>query len=278
MIKDFAKRIAYDIPDQLKTLVMGIIMGETNKPVILSGQPMYATGFPILVYSYGTVPQFKVNHEPLVPTSKLNVAGQISHVPVTFSLNGIFGLLGVVLHPTATYYLFHKPGTHFLNTWRSFEALTTLDSLALLQKLSQRDKLLARVELLIEAINALCKNRLPPIEWLDEAIAKILETGGMIEQSTLAEQSNICLRHFRRVFKKVIGLSPKYYCKVIQINTIFELLNTSATEKLHHLALDCGYYDQSHFIRDFNNFIGASPENFLNGRHSYLRTYLGKLS
>jgi len=73
--------------------------------------------------------------------------------------------------------------------------------------------------------------------------------------------SGVCERHFRRIFKKVIGVAPKYFCKVIQLNTVFDMLSTSATEKLHHLALDCGYYDQSHFINDFNRLIGESPEN-----------------
>lgn len=73
-------------------------------------------------------------------------------------------------------------------------------------------------------------------------------------------------------------MPPKYYCKVIQINTFFELLNSPAKEKLHHLALDCGYYDQSHFIRDFIKFIGESPEKFLNGNHAYIKTYLGRHS
>ena len=70
-------------------------------------------------------------------------------------------------------------------------------------------------------------------------------------------------------------MSPKYFCKVIQINFNFELLRTSNTEKLHHLALDCGYYDQAHFINDFNRFIGESPTKFLRGQHGFVKSYSG---
>lgn len=278
MIKDFANKLDYNIPIPLKNMVMGILTGETKEPISLKGQPMYATGFPLLIYSHGEVPNFKVNDIPLIPTSDLNVAGQIGNVPVTFSLQGVFGLLGIILHPTAAYYLFHKPGIHFLNTWESHEKASPIDSQPLYTNLSRTNELDERVALLLDYITELQQNQLPPIPWLDNAVAKIFETGGVIEQSKLAEQAGISLRHFRRVFKKIIGLSPKYYCKVIQLNTVFELLNTDNTEKLYHLALDCGYYDQSHFIRDFTNFINTSPESFLNGNHSYLKTYLGRPS
>tara|TARA_A100000171_G_C2140545_1_gene155525 strand:- start:13376 stop:14212 length:837 start_codon:yes stop_codon:yes gene_type:complete len=276
MIKDFANRLDYNIPSHLKRMVMGILTGETKEPISLSGQPMYATGFPLLVYSQGEVPHFRVNDTPLIPESNLNVAGQIGNIPITFSLKGIFGLTGIILHPTAAYYLFHKPGIHFLNTWESHEKASPIDSQPLYNNLSQTNEVNTRVALLLDFITELQKNQLPAIPWLDRALDKIFETGGIIEQSKIAEQAGVSLRHFRRVFKKVVGLSPKYYCKVIQLNTVFELLNTSNTEKLHHLALDCGYYDQSHFIRDFNNFIKTSPENFLNGKYSYLKTYLGR--
>ena len=42
---------------------------------------------------------------------------------------------------------------------------------------------------------------------------------------------------------------------------------------MHLLALDCGYYDQSHFINDFNKLIGNTPENFLQGNQTYLKNY-----
>ena len=92
----------------------------------------------------------------------------------------------------------------------------------------------------------------------------------------MSDQAEISLRHFRRKFKEIIGVSPKYFCKIIQLNTVFEMLNSSDIEKTHHLALDCGYFDQAHFIRDFKKMIGSSPRKFLEGNYSFVKEYMGR--
>lgn|GEM_PF-3036122 len=274
-MKDFAKKLDYNIPLELRNSVLGVIVGKSYKPVTLSDQPIYATGFPLLVFSQGSIPKFKVNNQQLEPKSTLNIAGQIYKAKVSFGVKGILDNVGIVLHPTATYYLFHKTGVHFLNMWKSLEQESPLDCRPLYNELSKDIAQDQRITLLLDFLCEINKRRLASIDWLDRSIASIFKTKGNIQQATLAQRSGISLRHFRRVFKNVVGMPPKYYCKIIQINSVFELINSSSTDSLHHMALDCGYYDQAHFIKDFNNFIGASPENFLNGRHAYVKTYLG---
>lgn len=122
----------------------------------------------------------------------------------------------------------------------------------------------------------LSNSKLPHINWLDATLAEIFGRNGIVSQTELLDKIRMGPRHFRRRFKEIIGVSPKYYCKVVQLNAIFDLLKIRETEKLHHLALDCGYYDQSHFINDFNRLIGESPEKFLNGEHAFVKTYLGQ--
>ncbi|MDX1364337.1 MAG: helix-turn-helix domain-containing protein [Arenibacter latericius] len=278
MVKDFAKKLDYDIPAELRNSVLGVIVGKSYKPVTLTGQPMYATGFPLLVFSQGVIPQFQINENELIPESPLNIAGQIYNASVTFSSDGIMDNLGLVLYPTAIYYLFHKPGSYYLNRWKDLVSESPIEGRLLYKKLIKNSDQEHRILLLLDYLKGLNKNRLEPIDWLDRAIASILQSNGIIQQSILAEQAGVSMRHFRRVFKNIIGMPPKYYCKVIQINTVFHLMNSSASDKLHHLALDCGYYDQAHFIKDFNKFIGASPENFLNGHHAYVKSYLGRSS
>src|SRR5690606_4774085 len=167
-------------------------------------------------------------------------------------------------------------GDYFLNGSISFDEVFPLDSDNLLRKLSHCEILQERADLLMGFLSNLEKNKLPPINWLDTSLATIFGRNGKISQAELLEKIGLGTRHFRRKFKEIIGVPPKYYCKVVQLNTIFELLRNSEAEKLHHLALDCGYYDQAHFINDFNRLIGESPEKFLHGKHAFVKTYLGQ--
>jgi len=57
--------------------------------------------------------------------------------------------------------------------------------------------------------------RRPPIDWLDSSVEKIIENNGKITQKNLVERIDVGQRHFRRKFKEVIGVLPKYFCKVV---------------------------------------------------------------
>ena len=275
MIKNFASKIDYDVPLELQDLVVGFILGKSEKEVseII---PMYPSGYPILFNIFGVKPSLSINGHHRQTESRLIIAGQICNANINFHINGIFGQIGVVLYPTANYYLFHKTGDKFLNSWCNLQEFSPLDTQPLRQHLNLENTNEERLIHIIDFLLLLVKHRLAPIGWLEDSLVKIFEKNGNISQQELVIDAAVTARHYRRIFKKVIGVSPKYYCKIIQLATVFELLNNSEEEKIHHLALDCGYYDQSHFIHDFQKLIGNSPENFLNGKHSYLKTYMGR--
>ncbi len=276
MKKSFATKLDYEIPQELKKYVIGIIEGKSESKLDVLF-PVFATGHPLVIYVYKNIPVISVDSIDVKPSSRLQIAGQIYDADIAIKLKGEFGQVGLVLHPLATYYLFHKPGTYFLNKWSDFQdALPITTNNKLLSNLGLCKTTDAIVALLLEHLKTLLETKLPEIKWLEVALEKIYISAGNITQEQLADQVEISLRHFRRKFKEIVGVSPKYFCKVIQLNTVFEMLNSSNTEKLHYLALDCGYYDQAHFIHDFKKLIGSSPRKFLEGKYSFVKEYMGR--
>ncbi len=273
MIKSFATKLDYKIPQELQQYVVAIIQGE-SEGTIDAIYPVFPTGFPFVINIYNDIPTIHINNQIIQPDSRLQVAGQIYNVKAGIEIKGAFGQIGLVFYPSAPYYLFHKMGSSFLNKWCDLESSSPLSIKNLNNDLSDCQTPIERVPILLEFVKLLHSNRLPEIKWLDKTLLKIYSLGGKVSQENLAEKAEISLRHFRRKFKEVIGVPPKYFCKVVQLNTIFEMLNGGNTEKLHHLALDCGYYDQAHFINHFKKLIGHSPNSFLNGKHAYIKTYL----
>ena len=275
MIEKFAQEVDFEIPVHLRQYVVAIIRGE-SKDVIHTTFPAHPTGYPLLVSVYHAISKVHIKNKPSYYTSKLGIGGQLKNADLRIEINGRFGQIGLILMPTALYYLFLKPGTFFLNATKDFEDVTPLKFQNLLFKLEACDEPEEHLPILFDVIEQLAKKRLPAIEWLDASLKYIFDSNGKISQLELAEKVGIGVRHFRRKFKEIIGVPPKYYCKVIQLNTIFELLKTSNTDELHRLALDCGYFDQAHFINDFKQMIGSSPTNFLNGEHAFVKSYLGR--
>lgn len=79
----------------------------------------------------------------------------------------------------------------------------------------------------------------------------------------LAERLGMSRRHFERLFRQHLGMTPKSFQRTARFHlTVRDMLLSGSASSLE-VALDHGYYDQSHFIRDFESFVGVSPLRFL---------------
>jgi AraC-like DNA-binding protein len=63
-------------------------------------------------------------------------------------------------------------------------------------------------------------------------------------------------RRFSHIFRQQVGLSPKVWCRVQRFQRAVRQLHAGADISWPELALDCGYYDQSHFANEFRAFSG----------------------
>jgi AraC-like DNA-binding protein len=89
---------------------------------------------------------------------------------------------------------------------------------------------------------------------------------------TLAQVSGsigLSPRRFIELFTAQVGLTPKLYCRIQRFQRALEAAARPAPVNWTAVALDCGYYDQAHFIRDFRAFSGLSPTAFLGTRRDY---------
>jgi len=93
-------------------------------------------------------------------------------------------------------------------------------------------------------------------------IDALLTTKGSASISQLLKEDQTKRRQLERMFVKQIGVSPKQLGKLIRLQSALKrLLNEE--ESLTQIAYDSDYYDQSHFIKDFKEFTGVSPKEFL---------------
>jgi len=74
-------------------------------------------------------------------------------------------------------------------------------------------------------------------------------------------------RQLERKFKKQVGLSPKILSRIVRFQKFLAMTREANTLTLADAAAACGYYDQSHFIRDFSRFSGVSPMKYLSSVH-----------
>lgn len=91
----------------------------------------------------------------------------------------------------------------------------------------------------------------------------IYEKSGHVKLSEIVGNDKTQRKRLERQFKKHIGLSPKQLGKVIRMQAALSLLLNKDGQSLTDIAYSSNYYDQSHFIRDFKEFTGKTPKDFL---------------
>ncbi|HEV7668715.1 MAG TPA: helix-turn-helix domain-containing protein [Thermoanaerobaculia bacterium] len=75
-------------------------------------------------------------------------------------------------------------------------------------------------------------------------------------------------RTLQRLFSEYVGVSPKWIIQRYRLHEAAERIATGAPIDWPDLALDLGYADQAHFIRDFRRLVGRSPAEYAKGLRS----------
>ena len=88
--------------------------------------------------------------------------------------------------------------------------------------------------------------------------------------SEVTEQIGLSSRRFIQVFSEEVGLTPKLFCRVQRFQEVLHLVEKGQQIEWTQIALNCGYFDQAHFIHDFRAFSGLSPRAYLTQRGEHL--------
>lgn len=101
----------------------------------------------------------------------------------------------------------------------------------------------------------------------------ILCTAGTVRISELAEQTGYTARYINHLFNRYFGLSPKTFEEIIRFQNAIQLINHHQEEQLTNIALETGYFDQAHFIREFKKYLTITPAEYrtLVRQHAYLQ-------
>ena len=87
--------------------------------------------------------------------------------------------------------------------------------------------------------------------------------------SEIVEQTGLSSRRFIQIFHEAVGLTPKQFSRVKRFQEVLRLVEKGEQIVWADIALSCGYYDQAHFIHDFQEFCGLTPRTYLAQRGDY---------
>lgn len=96
---------------------------------------------------------------------------------------------------------------------------------------------------------------------VEQAVKLIYQTHGNIKMKSMADTLCISQSPFEKRFRKIIGTSPKKFASIVRFQKVMQDLANKLC-LLTEIAYQNHYFDQAHFIKDFQKFAGNTPEAF----------------
>lgn len=172
-------------------------------------------------------------------------------------------VIGIQFQPGGAYPFFKAPASEFENSDIPVETLWRSASNELRERLLAA-KTLDQMFSLVEQY-LLCQ-LVRPLE-LHPAVAFALDNFCRSpHQATVAAVLNkigLSHRRFIQLFHNQVGLTPKTFCRVRRFQRVLHSVHGQREVEWSQIALDSGYYDQAHFIHDFQSFSGFTPSAYL---------------
>jgi len=228
-------------------------------------------GFTELIFNYGSVYKARTHGEWHLQTPNL-LAGQISSY-FYLENTGATGSFAIKLKPAALTQLFN------LNMVNYLDKIVDLDTFPNHELATLKEKVLPFIDehhlkqVLDNYFLELSKNA--TINPLKDTLDLIFNSNGMASVAEMISVAQVSERQLERLFKKYVGLSPKYYSRIIRFNYIFQLIK-SKKNSWTEIVYQSGYYDQSHFIRNFKAFSGEDPSSYFFEEKNMANFFLNK--
>jgi AraC-like DNA-binding protein len=102
----------------------------------------------------------------------------------------------------------------------------------------------------------------PDIAMIGDLVAKIAADRSLTSVEGLVALSGLGKRRLQRLFDQYVGVSPKWVINRYRLHEAIAQLQSGQPVSWAELALELGYFDQSHFIRDFRRLLGRTPADY----------------
>ena len=221
--------------------------------------------------------QAMIDGEQHPSQSRWNIAGQIVDHDIAVHVTDQLQVIFCELSATATHRLFGLPGiTMTGKVLPLFTAGADFETLARRCFVSgpenTRDGHMAEATAFFEALIARAAPGDPAVE---KAVEMLEAVNGAIKVTDICKEVGVGQRHLSRRFTSIVGVNPKFFGQILQINWVVGLLYFNDTATLTEIAHDAGFYDQPHFNHAMQRFFSEGPSEFLKSDHVAFKTFLG---
>lgn len=167
--------------------------------------------------------------------------------------------VGAELEPGAAFALFGVPASELAGTHTPLDALWGRDADRSADELASLPDLAGR----IDRFESMLASRLPSVRGIHPGVARALadHRAGSDRASALAARAGLGPRRFAQLFRDAVGVSPKRWLRLRRFQHAIGRAGDPGLDWAE-LAIELGYSDQPHLVREFREFSGVTPTEY----------------
>lgn len=188
----------------------------------------------------------------------LNISGKLSVFSITFKPQGLS-------------MFFNVPLNEIYNKNVPFKYLFKYDTVGLEHKLFEANSFIERIIIIENFLLGILARSANKYDYdrIEHSIGVINRTRGLVNVDFLASQTCLSRKQFERIFSQYVGTTPKQFLKTIRFQNTLDIKSKNKSSNLTDLTYRCGYFDQSHMIKDFQKLAGMTPKQYFNECEPY---------
>jgi len=171
-------------------------------------------------------------------------------------------MIKVAFHPTGTYRLLGIDMQQTVNTGIDATSFWGDDILAVLSRLRETSNYDMMFSLVCSFIESKFDMKCRPQEAIDDVAVQMLDPSNTHSLEDWAATSCLSLRQFERNFISRVGVSPKLFIRIVRFENAMKIKNSHPGNSWLEIALESGYTDSSHLLKEFKEFAEFPPSSF----------------
>lgn len=253
----------YQLPENLEKHIESILYFKDHKPEH-SIEKVVPTGHIFIIFELDNIPRNTFDNETLKPLnsfSKVWVSGTHKNY-LSISAHQDAEMLVIQFKPTGAFPFLHCPVQQLNDKVVSAKEIFGEEIIELRDKIFAAENPMAKFYL----VSHWLENRFDSKKRAPEYLLTFIERLQKEPVSNLKELINsypATQKQLIEHFKKYVGLTPKYYHRILRFNEILKIIHDKGKVSWADIAYSCDYSDQSHFIKEFYHFSGFSPQEFI---------------
>ncbi len=199
-----------------------------------------------------------------ITLKKTSLFGQKTKPVKYYYTPGTVKSFGIKINPAGLPLFFDDSLREYKNVYVEIDELENRD----LKELEVRVLEAKTIELKIEVVEEYLLTRLSKIQSNENyllfcSVVEVIKAKrGDIRFDSLTQIMNVNYKKIERLFHFYLGVTPKTYIRIVRFNSTIYLHHQNEHYNLTQLGHEVGFFDQSHFIREFKSFSSLTPKDF----------------